>query len=122
MGTLAPAGLPERFGRRLGSLVLFFIYDKNVIFRWIKRILLAGLLFYGLLGLGIEFAKTLTTLAVFTFFGLALAMSSGASASEPDHHTDLSGHLNIPREGPAGYGYYDGHGNFRGSTDPGDAD
>jgi hypothetical protein len=122
METETHAGLAEKFGRKVGALTLFFIYDKNVFYRWIKRILLAGLLLFCLLDSGFEFAKTLTTLAVLVFSGCALAMGGEAQGPEGTPRSDFSSHPSIPRDGPAGYGYYDDHGNFRGATDPGDTD
>lgn len=115
-------GLAELFGQKLGLAVLFFIHDKNVILRWLKRALLAGVFVFCLMNSGLEFAKTLTTLAVLILLGAAFAKSGTRQSPHRKQDTDCYHPTSVPREGPAGYGYYDGHGNFRGSSDPYDAD
>ncbi|NWB94806.1 hypothetical protein HX882_02745 [Pseudomonas gingeri] len=111
-------GFANRLGYGLGRVVLFFLVDENLVLRWVKRGVLAvlGYVFFAHFGRGVM--SVLMTPLILLFAVLAVARFGGVVRSGSGKVLGWSHHPSVPRDGPAGYGYYDGHGNFRGSSNP----
>ncbi len=115
-------GLASRLGFGLGRGVRFLLTDSNVALRWIKRTVLAGIALF----FAVNFIHGVVVFfIIIMIFGALITVLMKSGASKPlsdDISKDWSGHPSVPRDGPDGYGYYDGYGNFRGSSNPFDED
>lgn len=118
MTTQTTQGLASRLGYGLGRCVYFCLNDTNVALRWIKRVVLAGLLLFVAFTFDRGLISGLVTLFIVGICLVALMKGRSARALSDDQSMILSHHPSVPREGPDGYGYYDGYGNFRGSNNP----
>ncbi|WP_341962562.1 hypothetical protein [Pseudomonas sp. RC10] len=121
METKTSVSFAEQLGLKIGSVVLFLLFDKNATVRWLKRAAIAVLLMATVFTFKVELAKALITLSVLVMLG-ALVVRSGIGQPSRDSGADFSPHPSIPRDGPDGFGYYDAYGNFCGSSNPFDGD
>lgn len=85
MTTKPVSGVAEALGKVLGSVVVFFLRDNNLVYRWVKRSALIVLVVIFLLHSWRGLAQTLVTLGVVGIVVLALAardsVGRGASTS-----------------------------------------
>lgn len=122
MTNYTSSNLAENLGRKLGVALRFWLRDQNPTLRWLKRGLLGGALAGCALSIELNFVQMLTTLAVLCVLAGAFVRSPSPDPSSDEGRSVFSHNPNIPRDGPAGFGYYDGYGNFRGCSDPTDVD
>ena len=111
-------GLANRLGYSLGRVVLFFLIDNNVVLRWVKRAVLVALVYAFFAHFSRGTVSALMTPLILLFIVLIVAKFGSLTRSGNGKALGWSHHPSVPRDGPAGYGYYDGHGNFRGSSNP----
>lgn len=118
MSVQTTQGLASRLGYGLGRGVRFILTDPNVVRRWVKRGFFAVFLLFVAFNFGRDLVGGFITLTILVVAVVAF-MRVSSSITLSDHKSlDWSHHPSIPRDGPDGYGYYDGHGNFRGSNNP----
>lgn len=115
MTTAASTTFAHRLGRAVGLAVRFCLHDRNPKLRWTKRVLLAAVA-------AVLLVTSFTWLvsSILSLICVALFITALNQVKEPDFWERFGHHPNIPRNGPSGYGYYDGYGNYRGSLHPDD--
>lgn len=118
MITQTAQGLASRLGYGLGRCARFCLTDTNVVLRWIKRVALAGLLLFVALNFERGLVGGLVTLLIFGVCLIATMKERSTRVLSDEKSMIFSHHPSVPRDGPDGYGYYDGYGNFRGSSNP----
>ena len=122
MSSQTSKGLASRMGYGLGRAVRFMLADSNVALRWIKRTVFASVLIFIALWFGRDLVSASISLLVLGIGLIALTRTSTPDAVDDQDGLDAFHHPSIPFDGPDGYGYYDGYGNFRGSSNPYDDD
>lgn len=115
-------GFASRLGYGLGRAVRFMLSDRNGPFRWIKRTVFAGVLIVIALRFGRDLVSALISMLVLGIGLIALTRANTPDAADDHEDSDVFHHPSVPFDGPDGYGYYDGYGNFRGSSNPYDDD
>lgn len=115
MTSAASMTFAHRLGRTVGLAVRFCLHDRNPKVRWTKRALFAAAATAFLATSFTWFVSSILSLICVALFFFALSQVKSSEVLE-----GLSHHPNIPRNGPSGYGYYDGYGNYKGSLHPED--
>lgn len=115
MTSAASTTFAHRLGRAAGLAMRFCLHDRNPKIRWTKRALLAVAAAAFLATSFTWLVSSILSLICVALFLFALSQVKGSEVLEGFVH-----HPNIPRNGPSGYGYYDGYSNFRGSLHPED--
>jgi len=122
MGLQTSKVVAGRMGYGFGRAVRFMLSDSRGALRWIKRTVFAGVLIFIVLWFWRDLISASISMLVLGIGLSVLTRANTPGAVDDQEDLDVFHHPSIPSDGPDGYGYYDGYGNFRGSSNPYDDD